>query len=194
MYIRGEFEHVDAVTTFIYALWKAQNFSSTDSQTPWASSFISSTQGVALKRNVSPSCLILSAYCYISSQSALLRPINQATRQTGAFNELIKVWIGARLVSLRFLLKGRKICSSSPCQEGSVGNHPTLLFPSELQQYGINQGFHTSCSHGAYINHRLMDALWLKEKGLPFPPYAQSFTPLQLALISSPYLRSLAGN
>lgn len=40
----------------------------------------------------------------------------------------------------------------------------------------------------------LMDALWLKEKGLPLPPYAQSFTPLQLALISSPYLRSLAGN
>ncbi len=41
---------------------------------------------------------------------------------------------------------------------------------------------------------RLMDALWLKEKDLPLPPYAQSFTPLQLALISSPYLRSLAGN
>lgn len=40
----------------------------------------------------------------------------------------------------------------------------------------------------------LMDALWLKEKGLPLPPHAQSFTPLQLALISSPYLRSLAGN
>lgn len=40
----------------------------------------------------------------------------------------------------------------------------------------------------------LMDALWLKEKGLPLPPYAQSFTPFQLALISSPYLRSLAGN
>lgn len=106
------------------------------------------------KSNISLSCLILSAYCYISSQPALLRPINQATRQTGAFNELIKVWIGAVLVSLRFLLKGRKICSSSPCQEGSVGNHPTLLFPSELQQYGINQGFHTSCSHGEYINHR----------------------------------------
>lgn len=40
----------------------------------------------------------------------------------------------------------------------------------------------------------LMDALWLKEKGLPLPPHTQSFTPLQLALISSPYLRSLAGN
>ncbi len=40
----------------------------------------------------------------------------------------------------------------------------------------------------------LMDVLWLKEKGLPLPPYAQSFTPLQLALISSPYLRSPAGN
>lgn len=106
------------------------------------------------KSNVLLSYLILSAYCYSFSQSALSRPINQATRQTEAFIELIKVWIGVLLVSLRFLLKGRKTCSSSPCQERSVGNHPTLLFPSELQQYGINQGFHTSCSHGAYINHR----------------------------------------
>ncbi len=152
----------------------------------------------------------------ISSQSTLLRHINQPTRQTGGFNELIKVWIGAfQSVFVFFWMAGRSALLA-PVKKGQSGITPPFcshlnsssmgsiktFTPLALMEHILITGNSTVqrfnlrskmmwCigirQAGLSLWHcGLMDALWLKEKNLPLPAYAQSFAPPpQLALITS---------
>ncbi len=155
----------------------------------------------------------------ISSQSTLLRHINQPTRQTGGFNELIKVWIGAfQSVFVFFWMAGRSALLA-PVKKGQSGITPPFcshlnsssmgsiktFTPLALMEHILITGNSTVqrfnlrskmmwCigirQAGLSLWHcGLMDALWLKEKNLPLPAYAQSFPPPTRI----DYLRSLAG-